>query len=94
MPPPHYRTFYGVPIHLTARDANHRHRFVDDQEDKRRRAVGKLQQERARLKEERAVKVTEMNALVARTAGLEGEIRALDILLRRVNDEIAMEVEK
>lgn len=94
MPPPHYRTFYGVPIHLTARDAYHRHRFVDDQEDKRRRAVGKLQQERARLKEERAVKVTEMNALVARTAGLEGEIRALDILLRQVNGEIAVEVEK
>jgi phage host-nuclease inhibitor protein Gam len=94
MPPPYYRTFYGIPIHLTARDANHRHRFADDQEDKRRRTVGQLQQERARLKEERAAKVTEMNELVAQTAGLEGEIRALDILLTRVNGEIAMEVEK
>ena len=93
--PPHYhRTFHGIPIHLTARNADHRHRFADDQADKRHRAVRKLQEERARLKEERAAKVNEINALVARTAGLEGEIRALDVLVGQVNGKIEVELAK
>lgn len=54
----------------------------------------KLQEERARLKEERAAKVNEMNALVARTAGLEGEIRALDVLVGQVNGKIEVELAK
>lgn len=50
----------------------------------------KLQEERARLKEERAAKVNEINALVARTAGLEGEICALDVLVGQVNGKIEL----
>ena len=54
----------------------------------------KLQEERARLKEERAAKVNEINALVARTAGLEGEICALDVLVGQVNGKIEVELAK
>ena len=54
----------------------------------------RLQEERARLKEERAAKVNEMNALVARTARLEGEIRAVDVLVGQVNGKIEVELAK
>lgn len=86
--------FYGIPIRLTPREADRRFDFAESQENKRGRVVRNLQKERARLHEERAAKVTEMDRLVARTARLEGEIRALDILVGRVNGEIAVELAK
>ena len=68
--------------------------FFEDQDDRKHRAVRRLQRERARLHEEKAAKMNEMNALMARKATLEQEIRAVDVLIGRVNGAIEVELDK
>ena len=91
--PFYYRNPYA-PFYLNRREVHDRHRFAEDQDDRKHRAVRRLQRERARLHEEKAAKMNEMNALMARKATLEQEIRAVDVLIGRVNGAIEVELDK
>ncbi|KAG9199593.1 hypothetical protein G6514_008355 [Epicoccum nigrum] len=70
----------GRTIPLDYREVDRRFDLADDQEDKRRSAVRKLEKERDRYRAARAAKMAERDTLVARTVGLEEEIGALERL--------------
>lgn len=84
----------GRTIPLYEREVDRRFDLANDQEEKRRSAVRKLEKERDRYQAARAAKMAERDALVARNVGLEEEIGALERLVRHVNGMIAVELAK